>query len=72
MNTWKKTTIVALCIFLAVVAFAGDPGVMDRTVESLTGKKVDLTSYRGKPMLVVNTASKCGYTPQYEGLQEAV
>ena len=70
MNTWKKTTIVASCIFLAAVAFAGDPGVMDQTVESLTGEKVDLTSYRGKPMLVVNTASKCGYTPQYEGLQK--
>lgn len=45
-------------------------GIVDHTVESLTGETVDLTSFRGRPMLIVNTASKCGYTPQYAGLQE--
>jgi glutathione peroxidase len=45
-------------------------GIIDHTVESLTGETVDLGSFRGRPMLIVNTASKCGYTPQYAGLQE--
>jgi glutathione peroxidase len=38
-------------------------------VKLLDGGELDLESLRGKPTLIVNTASKCGFTPQYEGLQ---
>ncbi len=43
--------------------------VLDFTMTDIDGKDVRLNKYKGKVLLVVNTASKCGYTPQYEGLQ---
>jgi glutathione peroxidase len=51
-----------------------NPGVpmsfFDLKTQSLDGKPVDLSSYKGKVLLVVNTASECGFTPQYEGLEK--
>ncbi|MDR3318505.1 MAG: glutathione peroxidase [Clostridiales bacterium] len=45
-------------------------GIYDFTVLDWEGKAVALADYRGKALLVVNTATRCGFTPQYKGLQE--
>ena len=44
--------------------------IYDFKVEGLEGGTIDFSKYKGKKILVVNTASKCGYTPQYKELEE--
>ncbi len=44
--------------------------VYDYNYRSIEGRDIPLSEYRGKVLLIVNTASKCGFTPQYEGLQD--
>ena len=44
-------------------------GIYDFSVKDIHGKNVKMTKYKGKALLIVNTASKCGFTPQYKGLE---
>ena len=48
---------------------AACPALLDRSMESIFEKPQSLCDYAGKVVMVVNTASECGYTPQYEGLE---
>jgi len=64
-----------LLTFLCVAAFAAftpiaPPSIHAFKVKALDGTDIDFSSFKGKKILVVNTASKCGFTPQYEALQK--
>jgi glutathione peroxidase len=67
--------VLAMSLFVAAVTRANDgekkvPAVLDFEMKSLAGKPVKLEKYQGKVVLIVNVASECGLTPQYEDLQE--
>jgi glutathione peroxidase len=60
----------AAALIMNISATAQRPGSLyDFKTETLQGATADLGAYRGKVTLVVNTASECGFTPQYEGLE---
>ena len=45
-------------------------GIYDFTVKDAKGQDISMSEYKGKVLLIVNTATGCGFTPQYEGLQK--
>ena len=60
--------LISLSLF-AGNAMAACPALLDRKMDTIHEKPQSLCEYAGKVVLVVNTASECGYTPQYEGLE---
>ena len=64
-------TILLLTILLlpAIAGFAATASIYDVPLRDIDGKDVTLKTYQGKVLLLVNVASKCGFTPQYKGLE---
>lgn len=68
-------TIMGLAAFLSSKLTSGHKtevkgSVYDFKIKSLDGDVIDFSSYKGKSLLIVNTASKCGFTPQYADLEK--
>jgi len=59
-----------LIISLFLVMLINPQSIYDFKINSLEGNPIDFSVYKGKTLLIVNTASECGYTPQYADLQK--
>ena len=75
MRSTKFFLVLTIAIIFSLTINATDKGdklsdtVKDLVVKDMDGKEVKLSDYRGKVLLIVNVASKCGFTPQYKGLE---
>ncbi len=79
---YKIYLIAAISIVMGLAAFLSNAfgsheptgsvanSIYDFKLMSLDGREIDFSQYKGKKLLIVNTASKCGKTPQYEGLEK--
>jgi glutathione peroxidase len=65
----KILLTLGVLLFSPSAFSANCPPLLDRTISTLQGEKINLCQYAGKPILVVNTASKCGFTPQFQQLE---
>src|SRR5690554_847422 len=64
-----KKIFLGLALLSASFVFSQEKTIYEFTVETIDGEEVNLSKYKGKKVMIVNTASKCGYTSQYEQLQ---
>ena len=64
----RITLLIGIAAFM-LVACNNKTTIYDFKAQSNKGEEVDFSSYKGKVLLIVNTASKCGFTPQYDGLE---
>ncbi len=69
INTMKAIAAFCLILLTSTGLFAQKKSFYDFTTKTIDGREFKLSSLKGKKVLVVNTASKCGFTPQYKDLQ---
>ena len=65
-----KFLIIILAMFFSTKSMSSDKSFHDFSIESISGGDIKLADYKNKVVLLVNTASQCGFTPQYAGLQK--
>ena len=69
MKKIKLFLILLIFLLTSNKLMAESKSIYDFNFLDIEGNKVELSIFKGKPLLIVNTASRCGFTPQYEGLQ---
>ena len=70
MKIFKKIIFLSFFTLFSLNTMANnDYSIYDFNLIDIDGNKVSLSKFQGKPILLVNTASRCGFTPQYEGIQ---
>ena len=62
--------LLVLMTVLSLNAGEKNMSIYDFNVKNIDGKSISMSEYKGKVLLIVNVASKCGFTPQYEGLEK--
>lgn len=65
-----KALMIMIGMILSLNTYSQGKTIYDYDVETIDGETVSLSQYKGQKIMIVNTASKCGFTPQYEQLQE--
>ena len=65
----KLALFATLCLAFTLTALAAPKSVYDFTLKSIDGQPTPLSEYHGKVLLLVNVASRCGFTPQYTALE---
>jgi glutathione peroxidase len=69
MKSYRSLPVLFFTLLMATTLAAEDSNLYSIPLKDIDGKETSLKAYAGKTLLIVNVASQCGFTPQYEGLE---